>query len=578
MNYLKQLDAKSFDSATTTVPAGFESLGVDFNHGAKGKYIYLYKKMGSSGTGVYDIEVTFGRNESYPSAPFSRLDVNFNEGTSGEYIWLDYRKEQEVTIEKYGIAELHVAEAKISNVNIPDGYILINKDFNKGARGRYIYLYYKRVIPLTDWMSELKQSGLRLWQVNIPGTHDSACFEFEPTPDEPGFDEFDGAARTQSKTFEQQLNYGVRFFDIRVNYNLNCVHGKGILTFHTTSTFNDFVRAVKKFLSDHNKEVVVVRLKIEPNEGNAAEKQGFIAKLSAIISDNVFWKGDRTPLLEAVRGKIVILDDFSSKLSKVTIPASLEVFAKYSEITNAQDKYNNITYEDKKNEIVKHIGVTNGANSENEYFLNYISMAVKARDRLPAPSSHASVLNPWIERYLASVDANVGIMVFDFINARLADRVILRNFLPTFPPTPASRKIVELRSRTGEIVDGVILVYSDGTTKHLGGGGGGIKSSQVRLAADEKIVSVEVTNSNHAYWYGVVSRVVFVTNKGNRHTFEGSLNHHGSQTTLQVPAGKYILSLKGTTIRIAGQNNEFLSSLSISKSKNLYTAKLLSGS
>ena len=210
-----------------------------------------------------------------------------------------------------------------------------------------------------NWMSKLSDSQ-KLNQISIPGTHDSMAYGKNI--------EFASNTRTQSLSLMNQLNKGIRYLDIRLNYREKFFaihHGSIFLGFNFLEVLVDCA----KFLEKNPSEFILMRVQQEASSASDAQIWNMFSKYQSMFK-NLFWlngKGIVNPNIEELRGKIVLLSeleyvDFSLKYS------SLEVQDYYSleSLDNLEDKYFAIRdHFDKCNSDVK-------AGSE-KIFLNHIS-------------------------------------------------------------------------------------------------------------------------------------------------------------------------------------------------------------
>lgn len=169
-----------------------------------------------------------------------------------------------------------------------------------------------------EWMSVLNDS-LLISELSIPGTHDSMTYKGDLAS---GAD----TAQCQVMNLEQQLEAGIRALDIRLAHYENISTGKDSFAvfhgmFYQGSNFDDVLTTVQAFLELHPNETVLMRVKEEdPSMGKI---EGFeltdtpfsttFEKFAHQYSD-IIWKPDvqiKIPKLGEVRGKIVILQDFS---------------------------------------------------------------------------------------------------------------------------------------------------------------------------------------------------------------------------------------------------------------------------
>lgn len=206
-----------------------------------------------------------------------------------------------------------------------------------------------------DWMRNVPGSKA-LKDLSLPGTHDSMSFY--------GGD----IAQTQSMPLATQLNAGVRVLDIRCRRidNKFAIH-HGLVYQH--ANFDDVLQTVTSFLQQHPAETVLMRVS---EEYDAANSSMSFADIYNTYANNpaysqYFWK-DSTPYptLDAVRGKMVILNNFSG--------AS---FGLNYHNANIQDDYNVSTNWDLYSKWTKVKDQINNANSANPatrgYYMNYLS-------------------------------------------------------------------------------------------------------------------------------------------------------------------------------------------------------------
>jgi 1-phosphatidylinositol phosphodiesterase len=152
-------------------------------------------------------------------------------------------------------------------------------------------------------MSQIS-NGTFLRELTIPGTHDSSAFDT-------GYIGQANHVRAQVLNFEQQLNMGVRYFDIRIkqiNSNTFALHhGPFYLGFEFDRVLEDCVKFLEKFQT----ETILLKIKVE---------QGSSKKVPNTIENvymknpkfmNYFWAyTTENPRLGDVRGKIVIVQNF----------------------------------------------------------------------------------------------------------------------------------------------------------------------------------------------------------------------------------------------------------------------------
>ena len=184
---------------------------------------------------------------------------------------------------------------------------------------RAIYLQQTAFVAIIEdynpraWMKEFNDDT-HLSALSIPGTHNSPTYH-KALP----------SVRCQAVSPREQLENGVRFFDIRVqpqnpsdakNDELNLVHGVFPVSLTGPKKFRDLLNQVREFLKENPSETVVFSLKRE-GAGDATDQQ-----LSQILRDhyvggaqseavNNWYTEPRVPKLGEVRGKIIIMRRFA---------------------------------------------------------------------------------------------------------------------------------------------------------------------------------------------------------------------------------------------------------------------------
>lgn len=154
---------------------------------------------------------------------------------------------------------------------------------------------------LASWMRELKDD-FALSALSIPGTHNSpTCYTALPS------------VRCQAVSVREQLDNGVRFFDIRVSVsedhgNLTLVHSVFPVSLTGTKYFRGLLDEVYAFLDANPSETLIMSVK---REGTG---RGSDQRLSKILKDS-FYNDEKerwftrpgVPRLGEARGKIVLL-------------------------------------------------------------------------------------------------------------------------------------------------------------------------------------------------------------------------------------------------------------------------------
>lgn len=161
---------------------------------------------------------------------------------------------------------------------------------------------------LQSWMRKLKDST-PLSALSIPGTHNSpTCHKALPS------------VRCQSASPPEQLDNGIRFFDIRLqpesatdpnNSNLVLVHAVFPISLTGAKYFRDLLAEVYAFLDRNPSETIIISLKRE-GTGNATDQQLSRILHSHYANDPARWfTAPRIPTLGEARGKIVLVRRFA---------------------------------------------------------------------------------------------------------------------------------------------------------------------------------------------------------------------------------------------------------------------------
>jgi hypothetical protein len=173
------------------------------------------------------------------------------------------------------------------------------------------------------WQASLQDAKL-ISDINLPGTHDSAAI----------------GAYVQSFwicqdfTITQQLMYGIRLFDIRLQvhkdqayYFVTCHGNLGYDYFKTFQTYRSVLDEFKEFLESYPTEFIVMQLKIDDYSGFALDKSGVRIALDELAASypNLFYLTNHpnvaTPTVGEMRGKIYVLNRVSTS-NDIGVPVS----------------------------------------------------------------------------------------------------------------------------------------------------------------------------------------------------------------------------------------------------------------
>ena len=280
-------------------------------------------------------------------------------------------------------------------------------------------LRFRQLIPtrLQNWMQEVEDNRL-VCKMSIPGTHDTAA------------DTGDKWTQTQKKSIKEQLNSGIRFFDIRL------VHDKGVLKLcHNFVVFNktlteDVLRTTADFLRDHPSETVIMTLKRDhdyDNDGAMKYKQALTRaleanpKLTAYMAGN--FRGNFT--MKDLRGKMLLISRerwFSTKSGYVyswpdntSFSTTIEAYEGGGTPLHVEDHYK-ASASDKVSYVATNVRKANTAFSrpDNEWFITFSSYT--GSWGISFPSKTTGYVDPHVRDFLSGSEhlRTCGILVFNF--------------------------------------------------------------------------------------------------------------------------------------------------------------------
>ena len=174
---------------------------------------------------------------------------------------------------------------------------------------------------LTNWMSNIP-GNVPISEINIPATHDSASRILL------GEALIKKYGQCQDWTFEEQLKYGIRAFDLRLIWashystvptwkDMILVHG--IFTCVDSSLdpldFTDVLKTCLDFLKDHPDETIVMLIATDGKQDDKEKAKRYFRDMREDMHPSkggdirYYEAGDEIPTLDEVRGCIVLIDD-----------------------------------------------------------------------------------------------------------------------------------------------------------------------------------------------------------------------------------------------------------------------------
>lgn len=270
---------------------------------------------------------------------------------------------------------------------------------------------------MLDWMARL-DDDTPLNEVFIPGTHDSgALYSF-----------FGVSGKCQSYTIGEQLQMGVRFFDIRLQ-----LRGSELAVVHSfvdqKLTFDEVLNAIESFMTENPSEFLIISIKQDADSENAsisfedAVENVLALKLGSLLSTSSTLPSS----VGEARGKVHIISRYSN--SSIGVPAS----SGWADSTSfelgelfVQDYYAIDTVEAKMHDINSAFSVAEKKN--HALVLNFTSCYLS--DGFPpahAPTT-AKLINPLLCEILSNGEAAPCIFVSDFVTPELVRQILNKNF------------------------------------------------------------------------------------------------------------------------------------------------------
>lgn len=259
--------------------------------------------------------------------------------------------------------------------------------------------------------------------LSIPGTHDSGA-RFEP---------LEGLAQTQTLTIGEQLDAGVRFFDVRCrNFQDEFLIFHGAID--QNQTFDEVLATMFAFLDAHPGETVIASIK---EEGDAFEAtQSFEDVFAGYVAEapERWVLAPTLPALGDVRGKIVLLRRFEAAAA----PLGIDAVAWPDNLTftidgpdarlRVQDEFI-VTDNDAKLAAVTALLDETAADDGTTLSLDFTS-GFQMIDGLPNIRVVSDDLNARLDTLLADparAGAHLGVVVMDFATAARAAAIIATN-------------------------------------------------------------------------------------------------------------------------------------------------------
>lgn len=267
---------------------------------------------------------------------------------------------------------------------------------------------------IEPWMKKVDDNTL-INDLSIPGTHDSGATHSI----------FDIAGKCQDLSINEQVNMGVRFFDIRlqlVNDEFNVVHS----FVDQKLKFKDVIKCLYDYIKYNASEFLIISIKKE--EESLSSTKTFEEALLEDFSqyqDVVCFDKQLPKTVKEARGKIFLISRYNSSIG-------VDAYVGWKDSTTfelnnfyIQDNYCIDDIEDKKNDIMKTLSYSN--NNHDKLVLNFTSCYLDNAFPPSYSGTAASIINPWFNNLIKDNNDCLGVVIVDFMTNTLAQNIYKRN-------------------------------------------------------------------------------------------------------------------------------------------------------
>ena len=270
---------------------------------------------------------------------------------------------------------------------------------------------------LNNWMQDIEDNRL-VCKMSIPGTHDTGAYTGNAW------------VKTQDKNIEQQLNSGIRFFDIRLvhqNGVLKLCHGSHIFD---TTFVGDVLKTTAEFLKEHPSETIIMTIKRDHDldKDGGTKYRGALQK--ALEGDRALtpymvksFRSDFT--LGDLRGKMLIISRDGWMMTpsgniprwsdNASFTSSIESTNGSSTTIHVEDHYKSSS-RDKVNYVAQNVRKAQAAfsSSQNDWFITFTSSTGSWGIGIPANTTNQ--IDRDVNNILRGNDNfhTSGILVFNF--------------------------------------------------------------------------------------------------------------------------------------------------------------------
>ncbi len=289
-----------------------------------------------------------------------------------------------------------------------------------------------------DWMGRLPDST-PLNKISIPGTHDTGA-----QGEHGGI-----GVKTQPWSITEQLNAGIRYLDIRTRRTGSAFaihHGPYFLDM----MFGDVMNEVTRFLRNHPKEVILMRVKGDEKtaqSGSQSNTDIWEKYMNQKGFGRYVYTGDNTlPTLGEARGKIVVLRNISiaNKYGVSYSNQSIQDKYKVYWLAHKHNKGDSVSLPSKKDVIKQYIAQANTLSANGKLVLNHLSGAVGMLPKDVARATNGTAYND-IGPY-GGYTRNLGVLIMDYPGEKLVYRIIKWNFLGSGKCRPRTFRTVSAKT------------------------------------------------------------------------------------------------------------------------------------
>ena len=273
-----------------------------------------------------------------------------------------------------------------------------------------------------DWMADLADTKM-IAELSIPGSHDSGA----------RFDLAQGLAQTQKLTIAEQLDAGVRYFDIR------CRHvGDQFLIYHggvdQNQTYDEVLATMYAFLDAHPHETILASVKEEsvPTQNTRSFEATFDAYIAQAPTRWILTP--TLPRLGDVRGKVVLLRRFDATTTPLGVDATVWSDNATFTISDAdahlriEDEYV-VTSNDLKWTAITNLLAEAAAGDPTTWMLTYTS-GYQLISGLPNITIVSDDINARLDTFLAdpaNAHAHLGTLAMDFVTTARVEAILSTN-------------------------------------------------------------------------------------------------------------------------------------------------------